>query len=752
MSEGIETNSKYTFWKLLKEYNVVIPIIQRDYAQGRKSDNASVIREELLENIHTALINGERLDFDFVYGSVEGDTFLPLDGQQRLTTFYLLHWYIAEKDGRMDDAADILKKFSYQTRISSREFCEMLVSIKYEPQKGVSVSKYIKNENRYFKEWDTDPTISHMLNMLDAIHEKFFNDKSLFDVLTSDDKELLTFSYLRMEHYALTDDLYIKMNARGKTLSIFENFKAKFIQHLKEQKLPYEHFEENIDRRWTDLLWDYRDYDNTIDDQFMNLFCYITEMLLLETSEPREGDSPFKPTKIRTLIDYYQDEKSVNNLYDYLDLWKSKKEASDFLSSIFTTEKDEDKVRLFDNQTDIFSQIIEGYTVSLQNKLLLFALMKRLIVLGKDADLDQMKDYIRIIRNFILNTRTFVRKKCTFSPDMRYGRHGIPIMQNFIDVLADEEDVYIALRDYEFEIINSDVCELEKQKARIVTDRPEKKRMIQDLEDLDLFRSTVFNIIPYIEKTEDEELVTNLEVLSRYNETKLIRAFLSIKDYGIRIGSGAFGDRYFYGYIKNWYSLFTYSGGDKYTDMICKFVEQFEKTEATEVDECLDEIIENNLPNIKKNDWRYTIVKYPNTMKMVSRYMDHSFIVMAKQICSNRCHIIRRTNGFIMIGYNVIPEYLEVREELGDKCSSWIWGFGCDDDKQGRISLSCAKGLRVQYNSQGAFSVDNKAEDDEWVNVAVDKFNSVDQEDMDRVEQCVLLCNMLIEECNKVYG
>ena len=68
MSEMIDINSKYTFWKLLNEYKVVIPIIQRDYAQGRTSDNATAIRAELLESIHTALINGESLDFDFVYG------------------------------------------------------------------------------------------------------------------------------------------------------------------------------------------------------------------------------------------------------------------------------------------------------------------------------------------------------------------------------------------------------------------------------------------------------------------------------------------------------------------------------------------------------------------------------------------------------------------------------------------------------------------------------------------------------------
>ena len=388
----------------------------------------------------------------------------------------------------------------------------------------------------------------------------------------------------------------------------------------------------------------------------------------------------------------------------------------------------------------------------MQNKLLLFSLMKRLVKFGKDADLDQMKDYIRIIRNFILNTRTFVRKKCTFSPDMRYGRHAIPIMQNFIDILANEEDAYIALRDYGFENINSDVCEMEKQKARIIIDRPEKKRMIQNLEDLDLFRGAIFNVIPYLEKTDDENLVENLDVLSGYNETKLIRALLSIKDYGIRIGSGWFGDRYFYGYVKNWHSLFTYPGGDKYTEMICEFVEQFEKTEASEVDECLDEIIENNLPNIRKNDWRYTIVKYPNTMIMSSKYIDHPYIVMAKQISSDGYCIMRRINGFIMIGYNVIPEYLEVVEELGDQCSKLVWGFGCDDDKQGGILLSCANDLRVQYNSDGGFSIDNRIEDDQWVNEAIQKFNLVNLDDMDRVEQCVLICKMITEEWHKVYG
>ena len=92
VNQSQEINSKYTFGRLLEEYKVEIPIIQRDYTQGRISDDAAAIREELLNCIYNALTKKERIDFDFVYGRVEKeDTLYPLDGQQRLTTFYLLY-------------------------------------------------------------------------------------------------------------------------------------------------------------------------------------------------------------------------------------------------------------------------------------------------------------------------------------------------------------------------------------------------------------------------------------------------------------------------------------------------------------------------------------------------------------------------------------------------------------------------------------------------------------------------------------
>lgn len=75
-----EYSQKVSFWDLLKRKNIVIPIIQRDYAQGRKGKE--FLRERFLKQLFDALQDdAEPLVLDFVYGSTEEDTLYPLDGQ-----------------------------------------------------------------------------------------------------------------------------------------------------------------------------------------------------------------------------------------------------------------------------------------------------------------------------------------------------------------------------------------------------------------------------------------------------------------------------------------------------------------------------------------------------------------------------------------------------------------------------------------------------------------------------------------------
>ena len=122
-----------SFWDFLNRYNIETPIIQRDYAQGRKGKET--LREMFLKNLKNAIDNNlldkqEILILDFVYGSVKNGKLQPLDGQQRLTTLWLLHWYVALRAKKMEEAGRLLQKFSYETRMSSRNFFKNLCLVK----------------------------------------------------------------------------------------------------------------------------------------------------------------------------------------------------------------------------------------------------------------------------------------------------------------------------------------------------------------------------------------------------------------------------------------------------------------------------------------------------------------------------------------------------------------------------------------------------------------------------------------------
>lgn len=67
---------------------IVIPIIQRDYAQGRLDPEVNRVRKRFLEALYKA-VTEQPIVLDFVYGDIDTDGVMtPLDGQQRLTTLF----------------------------------------------------------------------------------------------------------------------------------------------------------------------------------------------------------------------------------------------------------------------------------------------------------------------------------------------------------------------------------------------------------------------------------------------------------------------------------------------------------------------------------------------------------------------------------------------------------------------------------------------------------------------------------------
>lgn len=257
---------------------IEIPVIQRDYAQGRDLEHVRDVRTAFLHALRKALTGDDPLSLDFVWGDLTGDVLRPLDGQQRLTTLFLLHWYLAQRAG-----VDLTKKrwtrFSYATRHSSRRFVEELCRVRLPEHLPGTCGEWIVDQAWFHHGWEDDPTIKSMVVMVDAIEEIFRGDdvQLLWERLVDAESSPISFYVLPIEEMGQGDHLYIKMNSRGKPLTPFENFKALFEQIVADS--PHgDVIAHKIDGVWSDVLWPHRGDDDIVDDEFMRYFTFLIEM------------------------------------------------------------------------------------------------------------------------------------------------------------------------------------------------------------------------------------------------------------------------------------------------------------------------------------------------------------------------------------------------------------------------------------------------------------------------------------------
>ena len=213
---------------------VVIPRIQRPYAQGRIFDRETRIRNQFIDAIFDHLMNDKVMDLHFIYGAVtkyqdNGNTSYQLellDGQQRFTTLFLLHWFLMNRENGHQDNPKItnaLKSFIYETRTTSTEFCKSLAQNVCDLSDGTMPSLAIRKARWYYHRFDKDSSIRGMLVMLDTINAKY-NSLDASNLLKRVDN--LQFYVLPLVDYNMAEELYIKMNERGLPLSPFDNFKA----------------------------------------------------------------------------------------------------------------------------------------------------------------------------------------------------------------------------------------------------------------------------------------------------------------------------------------------------------------------------------------------------------------------------------------------------------------------------------------------------------------------------------------------
>jgi len=620
-----------------KKLKISIPIIQRDYAQGRK--DAASIRDKFLDEIFNRLDNDENLFLDFVYGSIEGDKFIPIDGQQRLTTLFLLHLYFAKKESK---DCEYLKGFTYETRSSSREFCERLVNTDIDFNKD-EISADIKNCSWFMPFWENDPTVKSMLVMIDAIHDKFKNS-TFYDRL-----ENIKFSFLELKEFGLTDDLYIKMNARGKPLSEFENFKAEFEKELSQD------IKAKLDNEWLDLFWGLKDSDkesvdlSSVDKRYIAFFEGVAlNFTILDIKDTKEvKDFDFDEFDILDTLEFFSSNKNnVNNVIKILDELR-KVSNYELLKNFTDTSKD----------------------VTYETRAKFFALSMFLIKFGAQKLGENFyKEYERITTNIAkdFNIDSILKLRQVFE------------FINEICETCKNEDIFKLLEDFEdkqpksFKTIEFYKWQ-EKKKLKLMQSDTRWIDAISEVEKQDQYLGS--NLTFLIDFAEND-----VEKFKKYHEKfyKIFkedrenfffqRALLAKGDYLVKRGYG-YGGEYFS------FCNFNNNPRDKDDNWRSLF---FNKEKSQILKELLEDErnLEKTIDDFDKTDWRYYFIKYPQILKYCRNFFiqkNGEMIRVLTKTLSSSYHVEYYSYALFII---LQKEFLNLSQErlkyVGAKSSSEI--------------------------------------------------------------------------------
>ncbi|WP_158652298.1 DUF262 domain-containing protein, partial [Helicobacter bizzozeronii] len=251
---------------------IEIPMLQRDYAQGRKSQEniACKFLKALFRVLEGEEDEGTKntLHLDLVYGYENGSVFKLIDGQQRVTTLWLLHFLLYKQAHRLEEIKEQLSYFTYHTRESSKEFCEKLLEEDFEwAQQPSEVIRQNEGSFGDVSDLENDPTIKAMIHMLDLIYDHLKDNGARLDHYINRLPNI-SFNVINMEEFKLGEDLYIKLNARGKLLSKFENLKA----FMEQADIAHEWLLA-LDRHWSDYFFE-SDKAEAFDQRFFHFLHY----------------------------------------------------------------------------------------------------------------------------------------------------------------------------------------------------------------------------------------------------------------------------------------------------------------------------------------------------------------------------------------------------------------------------------------------------------------------------------------------
>lgn len=484
-------NQTYTLLSLCEAYQKIeIPIIQRNYVQG----NDKTIRRHFVDYLVKALTQQSPVELDFVYGAERQDTqltdncapnncapqvgkvLIPLDGQQRLTTLWLLHGYLLALEQVNNNPeqlspeerkaqCQLLARFVYETRQSAKDFCGYWLQEVTEcacPELVETPSKYLRNCAWFDPEWEKEGTVTAMLGMLDEVASK---RAELQAVPYGRLSKCIRFYYLPIEKFGLSNELYIRMNARGEQLTSFEHFKSSFYKVIQDHQ-SLSAIKEKMEYDWVDALWQYRPKDTHVTDQpFMKCLSFVTEVLHIKGYDKGTEDNIESVYKAQNAVTYLEQTLDcVENLkgiqYDNLLKDKNAKTFQEILARMLTIGTDDDVERIL--------------------------LYTAIAYVQHHNTIDGIVPLLRVVRN--LSTNANKEKNLT---KIYLSLDELVKVPNIYDYLAQLQGSISGFSDTQLEE--------EKAKAQLRLARPEVNVLLDEIEDF--FSGKIFNLLCEVAET-----------------------------------------------------------------------------------------------------------------------------------------------------------------------------------------------------------------------------------------------------------
>ena len=624
-------NPNYTLKELLDKYSVVIPQLQRDYAQGR--DEAKELRERFLSQILGVLRSEEeRLNLDFVYGYDKAlspnhhPIFYPLDGQQRLTTLWLLHWYLLPSESLAEEREWLLR-FSYHTRSSSTRFCQLLVEHAVVDGLRLDVAA-IKDQPWYRQSYNADATIAAMLGTLRTIKELVAPEErvALWERLCH--QRALTFDVIDIkgEEFRLTDELYIKMNARGKQLTPFECYKADLTKALRKLdnlgkpwsykmgQLSYaDYFAFKVDNEWLDLF-----YNGKIDGLDKRMYGFIQNIAkLCFFLDPENAEKNVNAFTYSDSVNVFSRRDNAYRLISILDLFEriqAKQPLRDFFATLTPSSRflEEGGKDASASVKDLFRESCDKNASV--NLVLLLALSHYMEKYQLVEATEELQDYLRVVRNLLWEERQL--DKMRYESNVRIN--SLLTYWGWIEPLASREQVLDAIKN-SGEVFSKKL----HQRVDFILKYPELKPLIGELEDHPLLAGQlgIFDLSKDANEFERQakafKQIFDPAFYTRKHTSKLIIRALVASGYPGVQGKNVWG-----GYRDTWF----FGGNGRWSTVLSiKEYEQSEQRKAIrqllsqfaggtgDTKERLQRIIDAYLESedAKRRGWRYYFVKYP---------------------------------------------------------------------------------------------------------------------------------------------